>query len=163
MIGNQEEANAIAECDTLYNECPDGWEYVGAGTFRQVFRAPSGVVYKKEIIPRGNNGAGNRSEYKNLCNIREIPVAGWRIPDFELYVTEDGMPIIAMEFIDGAFEEEAYCDPYGDGFCECSRSGGECVNVLLEIPAAHWGLTDVHNENVLVEEDGTRVLIDAGN
>lgn len=163
MIGTNEEAQLIAEWPLSPEEAPPGWRILGEGTFRRAYLSPSEVVYKKELF-RIKGVAGNRSEDKNLRKAVEISVPGWRIPEHHLFETEEGVPIMAMEYVIGTFMEECYCDTDPEyRYCECSRPSGKCIMDILNEPYAHWGLTDTHQDNVIVEEDGTYALIDAGN
>lgn len=162
MIGTQEEADVIALWDIRGDSAPVGWRYVNQGTYRKVYLSPSGTIYKREIIPRGQSSAGNVSEFRNFSNIVHIPVQGWRIPRFAIFYSND-KPIIAMEYVTGKSVEWTYCDPYGDGYCECSKPYGVCSNTIGEEAHENWGLTDVTFENFLIEDDGIKVLIDAGN
>lgn len=162
MIGTNEEAELIAKWPLNPEEAPDGWKIVGEGTFRRVYLAPSGTVYKKELV-KIHGAAGNRSEDVNLRNAASVKIPGWRIAQHHLFETEDGTPIMAMEYVIGTMVGEYYCDITYDDYCECDRPYGKCVMQLMDEPRAYWGLMDNHRENVLIESDGTLVLVDAGN
>lgn len=162
MIGTQEEANTIADWDISKPGAPHEWRYIGKGTYRKVYLSPSNVIYKREIIARGDGPAGNVAEFRNFSNAVRIPVQGWRIPSFAIFFC-DSKPVIAMEYITGRLTEWTFCDPYGDGYCECKMPYGTCTNMIAEDANSYWGLCDVTHENFIIEDDGTIVLIDAGN
>jgi hypothetical protein len=162
MIGTQEEADVIANWDVGKVHAPAFWEYIAEGTYRKAYLSPSGIVYKKEKTSRGDRPAGNIAEFHNMSMAVEIPVPGWRIPQFGIFFC-NGEPIISMEYVIGHFVEWKPCDPYGDGYCECDEPYGICSNKISDEANHHWGLTDVTFENFIVEHDGTKVLIDAGN
>lgn len=90
-IGNEEYAEIVKRQTVL----PDGWKWIGEGCHRIAFLGPDGVVYKKEIIPRGDNWSlgdgGNRSEYTTFVTLMDRGFS-W-IPQFHLFEND----IIAVQ------------------------------------------------------------------
>lgn len=98
-------------------DCPRQWEYIGDGSSRIAYRAPSGVVYK---VQRYADDTYNCQEHANFEYIRKsgrLPM-GWRIPTSALFIfeamivgfdrkTRTVLPqpgivaVIALEFIEG--------------------------------------------------------------
>jgi len=63
VIGSQVMAD-IAAGLTRYSDLPDGWEYLGAGISRAVFKGPDGVAYK--VLTGNYYNQANESEYRNF-------------------------------------------------------------------------------------------------
>lgn len=153
MIGNIEDAEFVSEWD--WSEIPDGWKFVGEGSQRLVVMGPENILYKKE---KPGNHDCNTDEYCNLVYALKYPIAGWRVPKTSLYVAGYN-PVIAMEYVSGSFDIE--CVRFGRGFnSECSCGLSPCSAWEWEKPQNIWNIIDLSETNVLIEPDGTRVLID---
>ncbi|QOI67619.1 serine/threonine kinase [Streptomyces phage Beuffert] len=154
-IGNEEDAQTVAEWDWSNNEFPEGWFYEGEGVQRLVLLSPDGVIYKKE---KPGEHDSNVEEYINYLRISNIPIKNWRVPRTSLY-TIGYERIIAMEYVDGRFDTE--CRRYGVGYnAECTCGKVPCTAWEWEKPTTLWDIIDLSETNILIEDDGTRVLID---
>ncbi|AXH49360.1 hypothetical protein HWB76_gp040 [Streptomyces phage Blueeyedbeauty] len=154
-IGNREDAQTVAEWDWNDNEFPEGWYYLGEGAQRLVLLSPDGVVYKKE---KPGEHQVNEDEFVNYFKASRIPVKNWRVPKTGLYVI-GFEPVIAMEYVEGKYDIE--CRRYGVGFNEgCTCLQTPCTAWEWEKPTTLWDIIDLSETNILIEEDGTRVLID---
>lgn len=161
MIGNEQEAREVAEwimeCDSSYDWIPpDGFEYIGEGDNRIVFRSiNSGVVYKKEHYENDQN----LTEFINIERILNIPCVGWRVPESSLYEI-DGRYIIAMEYIEGIRDTECARSRYWRADCTCGQPNDICTSHAWEQPAGLWNIKDLNEGNVILEPNNTRVLVD---
>ncbi|AXG66321.1 hypothetical protein SEA_ANNADREAMY_241 [Streptomyces phage Annadreamy] len=154
-IGNREDAQTVAEWDWDSNGFPEGWYYEGEGAQRLVLLSPDGVIYKKE---KPGEHQVNVDEYLNYLRTRKVPVKNWRVPRTSLY-TIGYESVIAMEYVEGKFDIE--CQRYGKGYNqECSCNQTPCTAWEWEKPTTLWDIIDLSETNILIEDDGTRVLID---
>lgn len=134
------------------NHAPEGWKYLGSGSFRSVWRSPSGVAYKV-MHGQGYGSNGNQEEYENLREAwkkaHELP-CGVRLPKGFLYSPGD-KTVMAMEVVKG----KTLGDYYGHGRDEFYTLLGICGDKLR--------LWDMHGDNAMVSEDDHRlVLVDLG-
>jgi len=159
-IGSRSDAefilNWVRDAPTRYGrsvrvedeEAPEGWEYISCGSFRSVWASPDGVAYKVQHSSYSNQSNGE--EYNNIQKAHDLELPmGSRVPKAALFEFEDES-IIAMEVIDG---ELLY------------HYRGERQGELYEILHAcetKLRLCDLHDENVIIEEDGTLVVVDLG-
>jgi len=154
-IGNRWDASLLAEWDWSQNEFPEEWFYIGEGVQRLVLISPDGVIYKKE---KPGEHDTNTEEYINYLKARNIPIKGWRVPKTSLY-TIGYESIIAMEYVEG--KQDIECQRYGRGYnldCTCGQT--PCTAWEWEKPQTIWDMIDLSESNILVEPDGTRVIID---
>ena len=98
-----------------HNEAPEGWKYVGHGSFRSVWCSPEGVAYKVE---HGTSGWSYQSETEvdNLKFAWEKGAPeGCRLPRFDEFVVDDTC-VVAMELISGArlYDYGKTDGPFGD-------------------------------------------------
>lgn len=136
--------------DILYtlNGRPEGWKYINKGCDRSAWLSPSGVVYKVEH--RSTYSSQNESEASRLKEVwKRPPIEGCRFPKFDIFTVGDEI-VIAMEMIDGPRLADYKGPDYDDLHC------------LMYDLEDKYGLCDVHDENVLVDEDGILVLVDLG-
>ncbi len=160
MIGSLEEASVLAAWEPEYypdgsfDWLPpeDGWEYIGEGSERIVWRAPSGTIYK--IEHDGEEGA-NSSEMENIDRLSLIHCPGWRLPKATLYQFPTLPDILAMEYVEGHID--TMCRSYLGKVCFCR---GRCHEEIFQDMRDAWEIMDGHTGNYLVESDGTRVLVD---
>lgn len=124
---------------------PEGWAYLGEGSYRSAWRSPEGCVYKVEH--QEGSYQSNGDEYYNIIEALKCdPIDGTRIPAASLYHLADVAPVIAMECIEGKTVDNAYHEvPY-----HISRA-------IREISYA-YGLYDMHGDNVMIE-DGTNLVV----
>lgn len=170
-IGNSRDAETILRWvrsfDSRYGmpECveteqaPEGWEFVGHGSFRSVWKSPEGVAYK---VNHNEWDCQSEAEGRNLaCAWREGALEGCRLPRFDLFVidiNDDTEYVIAIELIHGTL---LYHYSYGNFGREVSRDE---LYERLGACEALYGLGDLHDENVVVEADtGLLVPVDFGN
>lgn len=130
-------------------EAPLGWEYIGSGSFRSVWRSPEGVAYKVEH----NNGdfCQSAEEIENLkLAWRKGAPEGCRLPKFDEFRV-DGEVVVAIELIEGNTLYD-YEGPEKDDLYE-----------RLSQCEMRFHLGDLHDENVVVDHDGFLVPVDLGN
>lgn len=163
MVGNEEEARIVAEWnfeewDEYEYVPPEGFEYLGEGASRVALRSiETGVVYKRHYYPESKE---NEWEYINIQRIKKIPIKGWRVPDASLF-TVGKEQVIAMEFVAGGMD--VYCQRSYRSWnkpCNCGKPSGCCSAEAWEQPEGMWGIEDIHVGNIVIDDDGIRVLID---
>lgn len=129
-------------------EAPLGWEYVASGSFRSVWRSPEGVAYKVEHC-QTDYSHQSAEEIENLKKAWEKGAPeGCRLPRFDEFRV-DGEVIVAVEYIDGPTLYE-YDGPEND------------LYERLEQCEFRFALSDLHDENALVDDDGLLVPVDLG-
>lgn len=116
-----------------------------SGTTRAVYIADD-VVYKVEF-----EAGTNVTEYNNVARIEPFLPDHVRIPATSLH-TIGGIPVIAMEYIEGQLLAECYCwdDEVHDDTC---MTGGEVREMSQYIG-------DTGGMNVIRDAGGTYWLID---
>lgn len=162
-IGNEKDAqlilNWVRSSPDLYGRpevveeglAPEGWRFIGSGSFRSVWCSPEGVAYKVEH----DDGYGSCQSEQEVVNLEKSwekgAPKGCRLPKFSEFIVDDTY-IIAMELIKGiTLHEYGKSDgPFGDYY--------DLMNVIEN----RFRLTDMHNENVMVDEDGYLVPVDLG-
>lgn len=103
MIGNEKDALLIhnwwhSHRDS-YRNPPEGWEYLGAGSFRAAYLSPSGVVYKVQKDRPGVRYQSNLGEwnvYKRLYYTCKMPRHS-RLPKLGYFPIEGDWGVIAIE------------------------------------------------------------------
>lgn len=160
-IGNEHDAQTILfwvrshpkeygrpKC-VLSHSAPEGWRYLGNGSFRSVWLSPEGVAYK---VNHSDDPWDTQSE-EEVNNLGRAwsrgPLEGCRLPKFHHYVVDDEY-VVAIEAISGVTLYE-YEGPERD----------ELYDLLREIEDT-YRLGDMHDENALVDEDGYLVPVDFG-
>jgi len=163
-IGDAEEAQKIldwvraSEMDGCLPRCvrngdaPEGWEYIGRGSFRSVWFSPSGVAYKvsHRVTIR------NRQSVEEVANLasaweKEVP-EGCRLPKFDKFHIDDEL-VVAIERI------------VGDTLYEFVREGNDESDYYERMRDCErrYRLIDLHDENVIIEEStGLLVPVDLG-
>jgi hypothetical protein len=125
---------------------PDGWEFLGRGSYRSVWLSPEGVAYK--VGHEHYNGNQCLDEISNLKNAwaepRRVP-DGCRLPRFEGF-SVNGDLVVAIEKINGVV-----LDSYRGVDREKYREIAQAVERAFRL----W---DMHGENCMVE-DGTGHLV----
>lgn len=129
---------------------PEGWEYVSSGSFRSVWLSPEGVTYK---VTHSGGGYVTRQQEGEIDNLKEAwskgTPDGCRLPRFDRFDVEEEV-VVAMEMIHGPllgdYEGDDRDDLY-DRLRDCE---------------VRFRLSDLHDENALVDEDGLLVPVDFG-
>lgn len=166
MIGTMEEAQEIFKAPE--NRLPSGWDRIGTGGTRQVYRAPSGVVYKVCWDYEDDEPTHNDREHHNFNRIRRsgrLP-QGWKVPDSHLHIFQTNLKrydyktkkpyeapgrvsVLACEYVAGRL-----LSAWDDDITE------QELNMLRE-SFAQVGLHDIDGGNAVQVED-TYYIIDAG-
>lgn len=132
----------------LDKDAPNGWEYVGRGSYRSVWRSPEGVAYK--VAHRNSRWNQCLEEITNLKAAWEYgAIKGVRLPRFNSFEI-DGELVVALELIEG----ERLCDYEGYDYEELMCLMGDIED--------EYGLGDMHDQNCIVDTDGLLVPIDFG-
>ena len=164
-IGNEDEARQILywvrasprdydyarpQCVTQ-EEAPEGWEYVGTGSFRSVWLSPTGVAYKVEHGSKYSHQSEEEATNLNRAWSKGAP-EGCRLPKWQRFVVDEDETIIAIELIRGVTLYEYSGDiPHDELYDRLSRC------------ETHFKLYDLHDSNVIIDEDGYLVPVDLGN
>jgi len=162
MVGNARDAEFIHEwvrshmndwsrpSDEAKENPPEGWEYLGSGSFRSVWRSPDGVAYKVQHRP--TSGQSNESEWVSVQQAYTKPApAGTRLPLCSFYERGNRMDgVMAMECIAGSTLDEFY----GGDFYHIP----DVARDLMWNLETTYGLGDMHEQNVMVEDE-TELLI----
>lgn len=158
-IGSGEEARQILkwvrsfEKDEGVPECvweeraPEGWEFLGKGSYRSVWRSPTGAAYKVNHNEWDDQGG---AEIDSLIEAwKREPLEGCRIPRFNAYEWGDDIVVI-MEVIHGS----TLCEYWGDNRRDLWD--------LMREAEKYYRLYDMHDENVMVDAAGQLVVVDFG-
>ena len=134
-------------------EAPQGWEYLGKGSFRSVWLSPEGVAYKVEHESDERYAYQSTREVENLRSAWEKgALEGCRLPKFQKYDTPSGDIVVAIEHIKG---ETVY------RFTRKDDNRNHWYD-LMNKAEDYYRLQDMHDENAMVDEDGLLVVIDFG-
>lgn len=133
-------------------EAPEGWEYLDSGSFRSVWRSPDGIVYKVQHNPQSRTD--NQDELDNLAfaHSKGAP-EGARLPRAWGWNFDDHAVVIAMEWIRGV--------RLGDYRYESDEEYDRLYD-LMNRCESRFHLLDLHDENVIVDENGYLVPVDFG-
>lgn len=156
-IGNERDAQTILhwvrDHDSEYDvpscveqgSAPYQWEYVDHGSYRSVWLSPEGVAYK---VDHDNRDGQCEREVRLLKEAwTKKAIKGSRLPRFSEYGFGDEV-VVAIELIRGSL------------LSKCTGEGHYFR--LLERVERYYNLCDLHNDNVIVDEDGLLVPIDFG-
>jgi len=150
MLGNLEDARIIYTHFDTYKPMPDGWGYVGTGTFREAYLSPDGVVYK---VPRAPSfSEHNRREHENYLEIRrrKLKYKGWRVN-----------PVNSYKFTYSDTEIVVNVSPLVKGEHEVAPPLCE-LELAMDAAFAAFNISDdAHDQNYLKTKRG-RVIIDLG-
>lgn len=135
---------------------PEGWSYLGGGSYRSTWRSPDGVAYKVQHRPRSYQT--NEEEYRNSLEAEERlecePIEGIRVPRCSFYPLDDRIDgIIAMECVNGVTVNDKWA------------YSGVPLSVRGRIQDAEsvLGLWDLHYDNVMVAgSEDDLVIVDLG-
>ena len=132
-------------------EAPLGWEYIGKGSARSVWRSPEGVAYKVAHAAEQAYQNGNEVEYLKDAWRKKAP-KGCRLPRFSGFDVNDEV-IVAMESING---HRLY-----DYVYELGNDRGDYYDRMIRCEM-RFGLIDLHDENVMIDAGGILVPVDFG-
>lgn len=154
MLGCMEDAIIASKIDK--DEPPEGWEWIGEGSSREAFLSPAGIVYKVDVF----RNSGNLDEYENYLRVKKMPpLKGWEIPEMFLYKLDDNAgEVMAVEYVEGVPDDG--CDSINGFACDCSSRNDQCVSYLWQVAGKYWDLFDLYEGNIILRDDGIRVLID---
>lgn len=161
-IGNHRDAQTILDWVRSHPEqygkptcvdeeyAPDGWEFVGSGSFRSVWLSPEGVAYKVE-----HSRTYQRQSEAEIESLQRAwgggePPRGCRLPKFQSYSIA-GEFIVAVELIRGStlYRYKGPMDRVG-------------LYDAMQLCETRYHLRDLHDENVVVDENGILVPVDWG-
>lgn len=137
---------------------PEGWDFVGTGSFRSVWRSPEGVAYKVNHSGDYDSQSGDEVMHLEFAWNRQDEVPeGCRLPKFDEFRVDEEI-VVAIEHIIGVtLYEYSYRgmdgvhpnrDTLYDRLYECENT---------------YGLGDLHDENVIIESStGMLVPVDFG-
>ena len=126
---------------------PYGWKFIGTGSFRSVWLSPEGVAYKVTHTDWDDQSVDEVNNLKRAWE-REVPDR-CRLPRFADFCLGDEI-VVAVEFIKGRVLNE-YRGEGKNGY----------YSLMHEIEK-YYKLYDMHDENVMVDEDGYLVPVDFG-
>lgn len=153
MIGTLEEAEKAYEIVHGGIPAPEGWNNIGRGATRSVYRSPSGAVYKVCWGYRPGINANDR-EHERFREIKESGKLknGWRT--LETYPHKFGREYAGMGFKQTDEITVLACE-YVEG--ELAPWDKDVHYIFTSV-----GLCDIGGANWIREADGTHVIIDAG-
>lgn len=134
-----------------HKEAPLGWKFIASGSARSVWRSPEGVAYK--VVHDARWGSQNTSEVDHLKEAwsRKVP-EGCRLPKFSSFDVGDEL-VVVMEAVNGPRLYD-YVTEYGNSEDDYYDRMNLCET--------RFGLIDMHDENVVIDEDGLLVPVDFG-
>jgi hypothetical protein len=144
------------------------WKWINSGSYRTAYLGPDGNVYKVPLEMHSEFIGENRSEYSNWMRIKDLVFtwcgSSWittktmqlfEFPEYGDYCSDSGTlynpSVIVMPYVSGIPLDECL-----DG------CGAKDIYHCLEIDQAgiYFGMFDISCDNVLVQPNGTRVIID---
>lgn len=130
---------------------PEGWEYIDRGSFRSVWLSPEGVAYKVDHVADRWSGQC-QNEVRLLGEAwTKGTIEGCRLPKFSEYKISDDETVVAIELIRGELLGSYYGSPTYRKYCG-----------LMQDLERWYRLDDMHDSNVMIDEDGLLVPIDFG-
>lgn len=124
---------------------PEGWERLGIGGMRCVYRhIPTNVVYKVERC--AEPAFGNVTEARQAQRLRRIKWNNVRIPLTSLF-SVNGTPVVAMEYVEGT-----------QGTNSPKRYRMEARQEMFD----KGKMADMHGLNFVFDENDNLVPIDLG-
>lgn len=162
-IGNRHDAEVILKWIRSHRDghdrptcvdskkAPEGWEFIATGSARSVWRSPEGIAYK--VVHDANWDCQNDSEIDHLEEAwgKEVP-EGCRLPKFNGFDVNDEL-VVAMEAINGP--------RLVDYVYKLKNERGDYYD-RMSLCETRFGLYDLHDENVVIDEDGLLVPVDFG-
>lgn len=152
MLGNAKDAEFIHNWyhEVPYGQAgaPEGWKYLGSGSFRSAYLSPDGVVYKvqKDIGPwcGYQTNEGEWETWKRLYLGCKMPKHS-RLPKLTYFPISEKVGVIAIERLKGKytyygqFKDEAGVPRYWSDVCDAIRTTTK--------------LGDLHGNNLMIDEE----------
>ncbi len=137
-------------------EAPEGWEFLGSGSYRSVWLSPEGVAYKVNHSAWDEQSEGELAKLKEVWENQERLPALCRVPRFESYKV-DGEPVVAIEAVNGKTLSDSYYENVID------RETHKMHQEHLRMIENRFKLWDMHGENAMIDEEtGELVVVDFG-
>jgi hypothetical protein len=147
LLARHNEGESLYTTAHIRHNPPEGWTYLGEGSYRSVWESPEGVAYK--VQHHRTSFQSNEKEYECLVDAHaQEGVVGTRLPACSFYPLSEGADgVLAMECVKGqtVYERYSWDTPL------------DIAELMIDIERA-YGLRDMHSENVMIEEE-TKLLI----
>lgn len=134
-----------------HEEAPLGWEFIATGSARSVWRSPEGIAYKVVHSTRWDTQNSDEVDHLREAWSKGAP-EGCRLPKFSSFDVGDEL-VVVMEAINGSRLVD-YVYEYGND--------RDDYYDRMSICETRFGLIDMHDENVVIDEDGLLVPVDFG-
>jgi hypothetical protein len=152
------------------NDAPEGWKYLGAGCNRAAYLAPDGFVYKVGNSEDNRQDSFNSRTYRRNRALRAL---GINIPRANLYRMPNDPTwgwhrwVVAMEFVDQHESKVFHCSKWmghswADEGCTCEPVGRMCWDDVRIAIQKITGWSDLHDGNVIFDQDERIWIIDLG-
>lgn len=156
LVGNQEEAKFIhdwwwKELRNRGSQAPEGWEYLGAGSFRAAYLAPSGVVYKVQKHRPSSRYQTNKGEYeawRKLYFGRKMP-AHSRLPKLGYFPIDDKWGVVAIERLTKSYNYWGCVPDTND-----TMTWSEVINRI----SMECRIGDLGGNNLFLDDDGKTIV-----
>lgn len=137
-------------------EAPEGWEFLGSGSYRSVWLSPDGVAYKVNHSTWDDQSEDELSALRKVWDRQADLPAMCRVPRFERYEV-DSEPVVAVEHVKGKTLSDAQ---YSN---EIDRAEYKLHWEHLRMFENRFKLWDMHGENAMIDsETGDLVVVDLG-
>lgn len=156
LVGNQEEAKFIHDwwwSREYYHDyqAPEGWEYLGEGSFRAAYLAPSGVVYKVQMDLPSARHQSNKREYevwRNLYFNCKMP-AHSRLPKLGYFPISDDWGVVAIERLTKGYE-----------YWGCVPGTNDTLTWMQVINriSSQCNISDLVGDNLFLDDDGKTIV-----
>lgn len=156
LIGNQEEAQFIhdwwwEERHDRHGDAPEGWEYLGQGSFRIAYLSPSGVVYKVQKEGAHYTYQTNKGEHEAWrrlyfnCKMPEHT----RLPKIGYFPIDESWGVIAIERLRRGY------DYWG---CVPGTNDSLTWREVIERISAECRIGDLGGNNLFLDDDGKTIV-----
>lgn len=123
----------------VHGDAPEGWAYLGRGSFRSAWLGPDGVVYKVGHQKNSHQQEQEVEKIQECLEKKQLP--GCRIPRASEWRFDDGDEIVvSMEKVNGTTLNN-YLGPDRE----------EMYDFMLNVEK-HFRLWDMHDQNIMVDE-----------
>ncbi len=156
LVGNQEEAKFIHDWwwGGYYEfspQAPEGWEYLGEGSFRAAYLAPSGVVYKVQKDLPSSRYQTNKGEYeawRKLYFDCKMP-AHSRLPKLGYFPIDDRWGVVAIERFTKSYD-----------YWACVPDTNDMVtwNHVINRISQECRIGDLSGNNLFLDDDGKTIV-----
>lgn len=158
MIGNEKDALLIHNWwhghRDSYRNPPEGWQYLGGGSFRTAYLSPDGVVYKIQKDLSGGRYQTNYGEYetwKRLYFGCKMPKHS-RLPKLSYYAVpgQHNVGVIAIERLrrNPAYYERV--NKTGESYL--------CWSDVASAVASACRVGDLHGDNIFLDEENNLLV-----